>query len=223
MSYYSLYKKLGYRFEDETQLALALTHRSAAKQHNERLEYLGDAVLGMVIAKALYLKFPKQSEGKLTRMRSSLVKGETLAELAKEMELGELITLGSGEMKSGGHRRASILADAVEAIIGAIYLEAGLEQCESLILTWFASRIEKLDPDYHPKDDKTQLQEYLQGRKLPLPDYQVIDISGKAHDQTFTVSCVVQGLAKPIEARGKSRRAAEQKAARKCLEQMTSE
>lgn len=220
-SYRQLSKILGYHFKDENNLALALTHRSAAREHNERLEFLGDAVLGMIIANVLYQKFPKQGEGKLTRMRSSLVKGDTLAELGKEMQLGELLKLGSGELKSGGHNRSSIIADAVEAIIGAIYLESGLEVCESLVLKWFGSRIEKLDPDFHPKDSKTQLQEYLQGRKRPLPEYEVLDIKGKAHDQTFSVSCSVEGLQSKVEARGKSRRIAEQSAAKKALELLT--
>ena len=219
-SYAALYKKLGYHFIQPAALQLALTHRSASKQHNERLEFLGDAVLGMVIAKDLYRRFPQQPEGKLTRMRSSLVKGETLAEVAREFELGSRLKLGSGELKSGGHRRSSILADAVEAIIGAIYLEAGLEVCESLVLTWFASRIEKLDPDYHPKDDKTQLQEYLQGCKLPLPEYEVVEISGKSHAQTFTVRCSVSSLGKSVQASGDSRRRAEQQAAKQVLEQL---
>ena len=218
--YASLYKRIGYTFQNPENLNLALTHRSASKKHNERLEFLGDAVLGMVIAKALFIQFPKQPEGNLTRMRATLVKGETLAELAKEFELGDLLKLGPGELKSGGFRRASILADAVEAIIGAIYLEAGLETVEPLLLNWYASRLKKLDPDLHLKDDKTRLQEYLQGRKLPLPDYQVVDIGGKAHDQTFTVECRVTGLKKPLMGRGNSRRKAEQKAARLALEKL---
>lgn len=223
LKYVQLYKKLGYTFDNPANLKLALTHRSASKKHNERLEFLGDAVLGMVIAKALFKKFPKQPEGNLTRMRASLVKGETLAVLGKEFELGDLMELGPGELKSGGHRRASILADAVEAIIGAIFLEAGLETCEALILSWFESRIDSLDPDVHLKDDKTRLQEYLQGRKLPLPEYTVANISGKDHDQTFEVECAVAVLDKPTKGRGNSRRKAEQQAARKILEKLTSE
>lgn len=218
--YRLLCKKLGYQFEQPDSLVLALTHRSAGKAHNERLEFLGDAVLGMIIARALFERFPDQPEGNLTRMRASLVKGETLAELAREFELGDLLQLGSGELKSGGNRRASILADAVEAIIGAIYLEAGLSVCEPLVLTWFATRLEKLDPNYHPKDDKTQLQEFLQARKLPLPNYKVVEIKGKSHAQTFFVECNVEGLNKPEMGSGESRRRAEQKAARSALEKL---
>ncbi|MDF2178000.1 ribonuclease III [Aliiglaciecola sp. CAU 1673] len=222
-SYHALYKKLGYRFADEAALELALTHRSASKQHNERLEFLGDSVLGMVIAKELYQRFPGQPEGKLTRMRSTLVKGETLAELAREFELGDLLKLGPGELKSGGFRRESILADAVEAVIGAIFLEAGLNVVNDLILTWYSERIDNLDPDEHPKDHKTRLQEILQGRRLPLPDYEVVDVKGKSHDQTFVVECRVSGLDEPVVARGNSRRRAEQQAAKMVLEKLNHE
>ncbi|GAB3037854.1 ribonuclease III [Bowmanella dokdonensis] len=221
MDYRRLCKALGYRFKDEASLALALTHRSAAKQHNERLEFLGDSVLGMVVAKALYLRFPEQPEGKLTRMRASLVKGDTLAELAREFELGDLLKLGPGELKSGGFRRDSILADAMEAIIGALYLEAGLEEVEERILCWYEGRIANLDPNVHPKDHKTRLQEYMQGRKLPLPDYEVIEIKGKSHDQTFVIECRIGELAEPVRAKGNSRRRAEQQAAKLLLEKLS--
>ena len=220
MRYQALYNKLGYVFADPENLTLALTHRSASKKHNERLEFLGDSVLGMVIAEALFKKFPDQSEGNLTRMRSSLVKGETLAELGKELEIGDLLKLGPGELKSGGFRRASILEDAVEAIIGAIYLESGFETCQTLIQSWFKSRMETLDPNLHLKDDKTRLQEYLQGRKMPLPQYEVVEVTGKDHDQTFVVNCHVQALELKKEGRGNSRRKAEQKAARLVLEKI---
>ncbi|GAA0366436.1 ribonuclease III [Bowmanella denitrificans] len=218
--YKGLHKKLGYQFKDIGSLELALTHRSAAKQHNERLEYLGDSVLGMVIARALYLRFPEQPEGKLTRMRATLVKGDTLAELAREFELGDLLKLGPGELKSGGYRRDSILSDAMEALIGAIFLEAGLDTVDKLILNWYASRIEQLDPNVHPKDHKTRLQEYLQGRKLPLPDYEVVDVKGKSHDQTFVVECRVAELTDAVRAKGNSRRRAEQQAAKMVLEKL---
>ncbi|MFT2092987.1 ribonuclease III [Paraglaciecola sp. 2405UD69-4] len=219
--YLPLYKRLNYTFAEPANLTLALTHRSANKIHNERLEFLGDAILGMVIGKALYLRFPTQPEGKLTRMRSSLVKGDTLAEVAREFELGDLLLLGPGELKSGGFRRDSILADAVEAIIGAIYLEAGMDKCEALVLEWFAHRINALDPDAVSKDDKTRLQEYLQGNKLPLPLYEVTDVKGKSHDQTFYVECKVEGLQQSVLGRGNSRRRAEQQAAKKVLEKLT--
>ena len=216
--YHRLNKAIGYTFNDVALLQQALTHRSAAKKHNERLEFLGDAILGMVIGETLYKRFTDVPEGKLTRMRSTLVKGDTLAELAREACMGELLLLGPGELKSGGHRRSSILADAVEALLGAIYLDSGMEQVRDVISRLWESRIEKLDPNAHPKDSKTRLQEYLQGRKLPLPSYEVISISGKDHAQVFEVSCTVTTLDKPVSASGNSRRKAEQEAARLTLE-----
>ncbi len=219
--YSSLYKKLGYQFKNEDNLALALTHRSASKTHNERLEFLGDAILGMVIANALFARFPEQPEGNLTRMRASLVKGDTLAKLAVEFELGESLKLGPGELKSGGHRRSSILADTVEAIIGAIYLEAGLPKCEELVLKWYETRLNALDPNIHLKDGKTRLQEYLQGRGKALPEYSVTEIKGKSHEQVFSVECRIEGLADLFIGRGSSRRKAEQKAASLALENLT--
>ncbi|NCP65994.1 MAG: ribonuclease III [Paraglaciecola sp.] len=219
--YIGLYKKLGYQFAEPANLTLALTHRSANKNHNERLEFLGDAILGMIIAKALFQRFPAQPEGKLTRMRASLVKGVTLAAMAKEFALGDLLQLGPGELKSGGFRRESILADAFEAIIGAIYLEAGFEQCERIVLYWFAERITELDPLAVIKDDKTRLQEYLQAKKLPLPQYDVVDITGQSHDQMFFVACQVSGLEQSTVGKGNSRRKAEQKAARLAYEKLT--
>ncbi|MFT7411889.1 MAG: ribonuclease-3 [Paraglaciecola sp.] len=221
--YLHLYKRLGYTFANEANIVEALTHRSVSKQHNERLEFLGDAILGMVIAKVLYQRFPNQPEGKLTRMRSSLVKGDTLAEVAREFKLGELLLLGPGELKSGGFRRDSILADAVEAIIGAIYLEAGMDKCEALILDWFASRLKALDPEAVSKDDKTRLQEYLQANKHPLPLYEVTEIKGKSHDQTFYVECNVAGINKAVIGKGNSRRRAEQKAAKQAFEKLTND
>ena len=216
--YAKLSRQIGYEFKDTGLLKQALTHRSAAKQHNERLEFLGDAVLGMIIARELYDKFPQVPEGKLTRTRSTLVKGDTLAELARESDVGELMNLGPGELKSGGHRRSSIIADAMEAIIGAIYLEAGLEQTEQVVLHLWKSRINKLDPNEHPKDAKTRLQEFLQSRKLPLPVYEVVKITGKDHAQTFVVHCQVANLNSPLEGVGSSRRKAEQQAANLALE-----
>ncbi|MCY7296604.1 ribonuclease III [Alteromonas sp. a30] len=215
--YKALCDRIGYQFNDLENLKLALTHRSAGSNHNERLEFLGDAVLGMVVADILYHNFPKVPEGKLTRMRSSLVKGETLAKLAKRFDFSDVLQLGAGELKSGGFSNESILADALEAIIGAIYLEAGIDTCFKLINTWFTEHLNNLDPDYHPKDSKTQLQEYLQGRQLPLPEYIVTDIKGKAHEQTFFVTCKVEGVANSVQATGRSRRKAEQEAARLTL------
>lgn len=216
--YARLSQRLGYKFANVELLEQALTHRSAAKQHNERLEFLGDAVLGMVVAQALYKRFPSVPEGKLTRMRSTLVKGDTLAELGREADVGELLRLGPGELKSGGHRRSSIIADAMEAILGAIYLEGGLDIATDVILRLWQTRIDKLDPNEHPKDAKTRLQEFLQSRKLPLPVYEVVDICGKDHDQTFVVHCQVDTLGTPMKGIGTSRRKAEQQAARNALE-----
>lgn len=219
-NYKPLYEALDYRFNDLKLLEQALTHRSADKQHNERLEYLGDAVLGMCIAEVLYRKFPKQPEGKLTRMRSNLVKGHTLSAIARELSLGQFIRLGSGEMKSGGHRRDSILADAVEALLGAIYLESGLHAASAVIDRLFSSRIAELDPNIQIKDNKTQLQEYLQSRQIELPNYEVVSISGKDHAQTFEVRCRVDTLDLSESAKGKSRRIAEQEAAKTILEKI---
>ena len=221
--YARLSDRLGYQFSNVALLRQALTHRSAAKEHNERLEFLGDAVLGMVVAQALYKRFPNVPEGKLTRMRSTLVKGDTLAELGREADVGELLKLGPGELKSGGHRRSSIIADAMEAILGAIYLEAGLDITAEVILRLWQSRIDRLDPNEHPKDAKTRLQEFLQSRKLPLPVYEVVDISGKDHDQTFVVHCHIESLGKPMQGTGTSRRKAEQQAARNALERLDHE
>ena len=218
--YARLSKLLDYRFKDEGLLEQALTHRSAAKKHNERLEFLGDAVLGMVIADALFVRFPTVPEGKLTRMRSTLVKGDTLAEMAKEAGVGELLKLGQGELKSGGHRRSSILADAVEAILGAIYLDDGINTVRGVILRLWSDRIDRLDPNEHPKDSKTRLQEYLQSRREPLPVYEVVTISGKDHAQTFEVSCCVDKLDQHSHGTGASRREAEQDAARAMLSQL---
>jgi ribonuclease-3 len=212
--YIRLDKVLGYTFENEALLEQAFTHRSAAKIHNERLEFLGDAVLGMVVADLLYLQFPEQPEGKLTRMRSSLVKGDTLALIAKEHDFGALLKLGSGEMKSGGHRRSSTLADVVEA---------GIDAAKNTIIKLLASRIEKLDPYRQIKDNKTQLQEFLQSRQLPLPNYEVISISGKDHAQTFEVDCTVEPSNTSQIGKGKSRRQAEQNAAKQTLEKLLNE
>lgn len=219
----SLSKRLGYQFNNQALLIQALTHRSAKGEHNERLEFLGDSILGFVIAEQLFQQFPQQSEGDLTRMRSSLVKGVTLAELARDFKLGEHLILGPGEKKSGGHRRESILEDAIEAIIGAIYLDADISTCKALILAWFESRLNKIKPGINQKDPKTRLQEYLQGRKIPLPLYEVIDIKGQSHNQEFTIRCTTEVTAKEIITKGTSRRKAEQAAAEKLLELIANE
>lgn len=213
-----LEKLLGHTFSDPDLLQLALTHRSMGGRNNERLEFLGDSIVNFVIAQALYEQFPKAKEGQLSRMRASLVKGVTLAQIGREFALGEVLRLGSGELKSGGFRRESILADAVEAIIGAIYLDAGMEQCHRRVRAWFESRLAALTlADQSSKDPKTQLQEYLQARQKPLPQYEVVAITGEAHDQHFSVVCTVESLDQPTHGEGSSRRGAEQQAARHAL------
>ncbi len=212
-----LTKKLGYEFNEPSLLVQALTHRSAKGAHNERLEFLGDSILGFVIAEALYEKFPKHDEGDLTRMRSSLVKGVTLAEVARDFNLGECLILGPGELKSGGHRRESILEDAIEAIIGAVYLDSNIERCKALILNWFEKRLTVIKPGNEQKDPKTRLQEFLQGRKIPLPSYEVIDTTGQSHNQEFTVRCQTSVINEAVVAKGTSRRKAEQAAAQQIL------
>ena len=212
-----LTKKLGYEFNDDTLLVQALTHRSAKGSHNERLEFLGDSILGFVIAEALFDKFPKHDEGDLTRMRSSLVKGVTLAEVARDFNLGECLILGPGELKSGGHRRESILEDAIEAIIGAVYLDSDIDRCKALILDWFKKRLMVIKPGNEQKDPKTRLQEFLQGRKIPLPTYEVISTTGQSHNQEFTVRCQTSVTKDVVIAKGTSRRKAEQAAAQQIL------
>ncbi|MGQ4499585.1 ribonuclease III [Vibrio parahaemolyticus] len=216
-----LERKLGYQFKDAGLINLALTHRSANSKHNERLEFLGDSILSFVIADDLYHRFPKVNEGDMSRMRATLVRGHTLAELGREFDLGDYLKLGSGELKSGGFRRDSILADAVEAIIGAIYLDSDIEKVRSIVLSWYNSRLEAIKPGVSQKDPKTRLQEFLQGRRKPLPVYTVTNIKGEAHNQEFTVECEVAGVDKPVIGKGTSRRKAEQAAAETALEQLT--
>ncbi len=216
-----LEKKLEYEFTHAELLDLALTHRSANSQHNERLEFLGDSILSFVIADDLYHRFPKINEGDMSRMRATLVRGKTLAELGREFGLGDYLKLGPGELKSGGFRRDSILADAVEAIIGAIYLDSGIESVRGIILGWYKSRLESIQPGISQKDPKTRLQEFLQGRRKPLPLYTVTKIKGEAHNQEFTVSCEISGIGEPVIGKGTSRRKAEQAAAEQALEQLT--
>lgn len=216
-----LERKLGYQFNDAELVNLALTHRSANSKHNERLEFLGDSILSFVIADDLYHRFPKVNEGDMSRMRATLVRGHTLAELGREFDLGDYLKLGPGELKSGGFRRDSILADAVEAIIGAIYLDSDIEQVRGIVLSWYESRLESIKPGVSQKDPKTRLQEFLQGRRKPLPVYTVTNIKGEAHNQEFTVECEVAGVEKPVIGKGTSRRKAEQAAAETALEQLT--
>ncbi|MDD9155026.1 ribonuclease III [Aliivibrio sp. S4TY2] len=215
-----LEKKIGYQFKDENYLKLALTHRSANGTHNERLEFLGDSILSFVIADELYHRFPKVDEGDMSRMRATLVRGHTLAELGREFQLGDYLYLGPGELKSGGFRRDSILADAVEAIIGAIYLDSDTETIRRIILSWYQTRLDSIEPGVSQKDPKTRLQEYLQGRRKPLPTYTVTKIKGEAHNQEFTIECIVAGLDTPVIGKGSSRRKAEQSAADIALGQL---
>lgn len=215
---YKLEAKLGYQFNDAELLTLALTHRSASGKHNERLEFLGDSILSFVIADELYRRFPKINEGDMSRMRATLVRGNTLAELGREFDLGDYLKLGPGELKSGGFRRDSILADAVEAIIGGIYLDSDIEKVREIILSWYLVRLEAIKPGVSQKDPKTRLQEFLQGKRSPLPVYEVTLIKGEAHNQEFTVSCDVAGIATPVIGKGTSRRKAEQAAAETALE-----
>lgn len=209
---------LGYRFQQPELLEEALTHRSASVTNNERLEFLGDALLSLVIAEYLFHRYPKASEGELSRLRASLVKGETLAELARTLKLGEALRLGQGELKSGGSQRESILSDALEAIFGAAYLDGGLAAGRALILHLYQESLEGLASASELKDPKTRLQEYQQARQQPLPIYNVLEIRGEPHAQSFTVECMV-AESRAIAA-GNSRRKAEQEAARLVLEQM---
>lgn len=212
-----LQRKLGYTFTQNGLLQQALTHRSASSKHNERLEFLGDSILSYVIANALYERFPCIDEGDMSRMRATLVRGNTLADIAREFELGECLRLGPGELKSGGYRRESILADTVEALIGGVFLDSNIQTVEKLILSWYQSRLELISPGDKQKDPKTRLQEYLQGRHLPLPSYLVAQVRGEAHDQEFTIYCQVSGMAESVAGMGSSRRKAEQAAAEQAL------
>ncbi len=215
-----LERKIGHTFVDEDLLKRAITHRSAGSRHNERLEFLGDSILSLVIAEALFHRFPDVSEGDMSRMRATLVREKTLAELAREFDLGEYLILGPGELKSGGFRRESILADTVEALIGAIFLDVGIEQSRTLLLQWYASRLDEIRPGADQKDPKTRLQELLQGKRKPLPSYAVVKVKGEAHNQEFTVQCEIEGLDVTVVGVGSSRRKAEQAAAEKALEQL---
>lgn len=212
-----LARRIGHPFVDESLFELALTHRSCGKKNNERLEFLGDSILNFVIADDLFARFPQAKEGELSRLRARMVKGVTLSEVARELGLGDYLRLGSGELKSGGYRRDSILADAVEAIIGAIYLDSDMETARGFILAWFKTRLEKLDLNETLKDSKTRLQEFLQSRRFALPTYELIKVQGEAHEQTFYIDCTVAGLAKPAKGVGSSRRQAEQEAAKNAL------
>ncbi|MGN7769125.1 ribonuclease III [Stenotrophomonas sp. 22692] len=214
---------IGHAFSDLALLKQALTHRSAGAPHNERLEFLGDSIVNMMAAEALYRRWPKADEGAMTRARAELVREGALAVIGRTLELGERLTLGPGEMKSGGHRRDSILADAVEAVVAAIYLDAGFEACRAVVLPWFSASIEALPASGRPeKDPKTRLQEWLQARQKALPQYELVSESGDDHAKHFRVRCNVADPAASIEGEGASRRLAEQQAAAAVLEQLDS-
>ena len=216
-------KTLQYRFADQGLFARALTHRSAKGRNNERLEFLGDAILDFVISEALFRLRPQADEGDLSRLRSALVKDSTLAAIAAELDIGEHLILGSGERKTGGHRRQSILADALEALFGAIYLDAGFDVTKSIIDRIYAKRLDSLPEATELRDPKTRLQEWLQARKFALPVYDLVEVTGKDHKQRFSVTCTVEEMSQSTRGESASRRSAEQQAARRMLEVLTGE
>ncbi len=212
-----LAKSLGLNFSRPELLTNALTHRSMGAYNNERLEFLGDSILGFVIAQKLYDSFPDASEGVLSRLRASLVNQDSLASLARKHHIGDYLILGSGELKSGGYRRDSILSDAIEAIIGALFKDQGIEACQTWILALFADKLHELTADNWKKDPKTQLQELMQSRGLELPDYQLVTTSGSPHAQLFKITCRTGLTDEVCEGSGGSRKKAEQSAAEKML------
>lgn len=216
-----LEKALAYSFNQPELLRQALTHRSHSSPHNERLEFLGDSVLNCSVATLLFQQFPNLKEGELSRLRANLVRQEALADIAADLGLGDALRLGEGELKSGGFRRPSILADTLEAILGAIYLDAGFDAARAAIERLYRSRIERIDPRQSGKDAKTALQEWLQGRRLPLPLYTLRETHGEAHAQEFVVDCSIPAIDLQVTGRGGSRRAAEQEAAQSALARLT--
>ncbi|CAL4042707.1 Ribonuclease 3 [Buchnera aphidicola (Tetraneura ulmi)] len=215
-----LEKILGYQFIQKKLLKQALTHRSANKKHNERLEFLGDSILSFVISNVLYHNFPYVTEGDMSRMRATLVRGDTLAKIAYEFHLGKYLQLGQGEIKSGGGCRESILANTIEAIIGSIFLDSNIKTIESLILKWYSKRLKKISPGDKQKDPKTRLQEYLQSKHLPLPSYLIVKVYGEAHNQQFTIHCTITGMNEHLVGIGSSKRKAEQNAAYNALKKL---
>ena len=216
-------RRIDYRFVDRDLLRSALTHRSHGAKHNERLEFLGDSLVNLAIAMELFSRFPKLPEGDLSRLRAALVKKQSLYEVAQEIELGDFLLLGEGELRSGGFRRPSILADAFEALVGAVLVDGGLSAAQELVRRVFAERLAQLDPDAVDKDPKTRLQELLQGRHLPLPDYSVVEVSGAAHEQRFRVSCRIDQCRLVTEGEGPSRRIAEMMAAERAFKLLQSQ
>jgi ribonuclease-3 len=214
----ALEERLGHRFADPRLLEQALTHRSRGADNYERLEFLGDGVLGCAVADELYARFPHLSEGKLTRLRASLVREETLAEVGKTLGIDGCLRLGEGELAAGPEPRPSILADALEAVLGAVFLDGGYAAARSVVLAAFGPHIERLDPERPAKDAKTRLQELLQAQHRPLPQYRVVGVQGEAHRQSFEVQCSVDGLDVKATGTGTSRQRAEQQAAKALLE-----
>lgn len=215
---HELSQKLGYTFKNPDYLQVSLTHRSKGGDHNERLEFLGDAVVNFVIAEILYQQFPAATEGELSRFRATLVNRDALAEIARQFNLGQYIFLGPGELRSGGSERQSILSCAMEAVIGAVYLDGGYDAVRACINVWYADMLMSLSDAASHKDPKTLLQEHLQGMRLPLPIYTVEVIEGRAHQQQFTMRCSINGLEQTTLGKGTSRRRAEQDAAQAMLE-----
>jgi ribonuclease-3 len=213
-----LQERLGYTFQKPDLLMQALTHRSHSKKNNERLEFLGDSVLNCTVAEMLYERYGDLDEGDLSRVRANLVKQQALYEIAQALQLSDCLRLGEGELKSGGFKRPSILADSFEAIVGAIFLDSGFDASKKVLRKWYSQILEHVDPRTLGKDDKTLLQEYLQGHQLPLPIYTVVATTGVAHNQQFEVECSIPSLKVTLNGKGASRRAAEQAAAKLSLE-----
>jgi ribonuclease-3 len=218
-----LSRELGYTFHKPILLQRALTHRSRGGDNNERLEFLGDSVLGFTVSGYLYQHYPDLTEGELTRLRARLVRKETLAELARSLNLGNYLLLGPGELRTGGFDRASILADALEAIIGAIYVDGGFDAARNFVVRLFGEKLVAFESGIVEKDPKTRLQEYLQKHGLETPRYEVLKVHGEPHKQTFRVECHIPGLATPVEGSGRSRRIAEQEAAARALDLLSAE
>ncbi len=223
MSLTALECQLNYTFKDQKLLKQALTHRSVRAAHNERLEFLGDSILNFVIGHALYQAMPHAKEGELSRYRALLVCEDSLASLAIAFNLSDFLIVGAGELRAGGFRRKSILADALEAVIAAIYLDSDIVTCQKLLEAWFASQLKEVASQKMKKDPKSTLQEYLQARKFDLPHYKVVKIEGADHEQVFYVECVVEGIARKTAGHGQNRRVAEQEAAAAFLKEVFKE
>lgn len=217
-----LQTRISYSFTQPALLQQALTHRSFSATNNERLEFLGDSVLNFIIAHQLFNLFPHLPEGDLSRLRAKLVREASLAEIAADLHLGDALKLGEGELKSAGWRRPSILADALEAIVGAVYLDGGFDAAQQVVAFLYRDKLQTIDPKAIDKDAKSQLQEYLQSKKMDLPEYQVVSIEGEAHAQTFTVQCFIKKLKLTTTGVGTSRRVAEQQAAKLAMDEIQS-